>query len=136
MVTNMATKSVGIRELKEGAPKLVQRAERGERILITRHGKAAAVLAPAVDEDLTARARPNLRVWQRERRSFERLSATLAQRYDGRFVAVLDGKPIDSDPDATLLFERVAAAFPGRVFFIGRVQGPDSFVDMPGFTVG
>jgi prevent-host-death family protein len=39
-------KTAGVRELKEQAPKLVQRAKRGERIVITRHERAAAMLVP------------------------------------------------------------------------------------------
>ncbi len=43
----MATKTVGVRDLKNDAPALVRRAERGEQFVITRHGRPAARLGPA-----------------------------------------------------------------------------------------
>jgi len=131
----MATKAVGIRELKEQAPKLVQRAEKGERTLITRHGRPVAVLAPATEAESIDAKRPRVRAWQREREQFERLLPDLEQRYAGRFVALLGGKVIDSDLDATKLFQRVARASAGRVFFIGSVGVADGFVEMPGFSL-
>jgi len=131
----MTTKAVGIRELKEQAPKLVQRAEKGERTLITRHGRPVAVLAPATEAELMDAERPRARAWQRERERFEHLLPDLEQRYSGRFVALLAGKVIDSDLDAAKLFQRVARASAGRVFFIGGVGITHSFVDMPGFSL-
>lgn len=46
----MATKTVGVRDLKNDAPALVRRAERGEQLVITRHGRPAARLGPAAPE--------------------------------------------------------------------------------------
>ena len=131
----MTTKAVGIRELKEQAPKLVQRAENGERIVITRHGRPVAVLAPAAEAESIHAERPHARAWQREREQFDRLLPDLERRYRGRFVALLGGKVVDSDPDAAKLFQRVARASAGRVFFIGGVGITHSFVDMPGFSL-
>ena len=133
--TNMTTKAVGIRELKEQAPKLVQRAEKGERTVITRHGRPVAVLAPATEAESIDAERPHVRAWNREREQFERLLPELERRYRGRFVALLGGKVIDSDLDAAKLFQRVARASAGRVFFIGGVGIAHSFVDMPGFSL-
>lgn len=45
---------VGIYEAKTHFPRLVARAQRGERITITRHGKAVAELRPVVPADNTA----------------------------------------------------------------------------------
>jgi prevent-host-death family protein len=41
------TRHIPISEFKDHASELVAAAERGEKIVITRHGKAAAVLNPA-----------------------------------------------------------------------------------------
>lgn len=131
----MTTKAVGIRELKEQAPKLVQRAEKGERTVITRHGRPVAVLAPITEVESIHGESPRTRVWKRERERFERLLPELGRRYGGRFVALLGGKVIDSDVDAAKLFQRVAHASAGRVFFIGGVGTTDSFVELPGFAL-
>jgi hypothetical protein len=40
-VTTMLTTSVGIRELKRDAARLVQRAARGDRVVVTRYGRAS-----------------------------------------------------------------------------------------------
>lgn len=133
--TSMTTKAVGLRELKEQAPKLVQRAEKGERTVITRHGRPVAVLAPITEAESTHVERPRAKAWQRERDQFERLLPELGRRYGGRFVALIGGKVIDSDPDASKLFQRVARASAGRVFFIGGVDTPSSFVELPGFAL-
>lgn len=131
----MTTKTVGVRELKEQAPKLVQRAEKGERTLITRHGRPVAVLAPATEVESIHTERPRALAWRREREQFERMLPELELRYRGRFVALVSGKVVDSDLDAAKLFQRVARASAGRVFFIGGVDTAPSFVEMPGFTL-
>jgi prevent-host-death family protein len=130
----MATKRVGIRDLKNAAPSLVQRAARGERFLITRHGRAAAELVPAGERAPTA-GRTRLRAWERERDAFRRLESGLARRMADRFVAVHRGRVVDSDASPDVLFERVAPSLKGRPFFIGRVNAPETFIDMPGFEV-
>jgi prevent-host-death family protein len=125
---------VGIRELKNAAPQLVQRVERGERFVITRHGRVAAQLGPVTAERQTSAGRERLREWQRERHAFRRLAPGLARRFSGRFVAVHQGRVVDDDVDPTVLFDRVARSLRGT-FFIGRVGAPEPFVDMPGFEV-
>jgi len=130
----MATKAVGIRELKNAAPRLVQRVERGERFVITRHGRPAAELGP-VGSRITPRGRGRLRAWQREREAFHRLEAGLAQRLAGRFVAIHQGRVVDSDVDPGVLFERVGRSLQARPFFIGRINATEAFVDMPGFEI-
>lgn len=134
MATIMATKTVGIRELKDAAPNLVQRVERGERFVITRHGRAAAELVPVSGQRPPA-GRERLREWQRERDAFRRMAPRLARRLAGLFAAVHRGRVVDSDADPMVLFDRVAQALRGRTFFIGRVGDPDAFVDMPGFEI-
>jgi hypothetical protein len=42
---------------------------------------------------------------------------------------------VDSDASPDVLFERVAPSLKGRPFFIGRVNAPETFIDMPGFEV-
>jgi prevent-host-death family protein len=130
----MTTKFVGVRELKNQAPRLVQRAEGGEEIVITRHGKAAAVLGPPVLAALKATGRPRLEEWQKERKAFERSRARLLRKFRGKFVAMSGGAVVDADRNASVLFERTSRALGGRVLFIGRVGDPEPVVDMPGFT--
>ena len=131
----MTTKFVGVRELKNQAPKLVQRAERGEEFVITRHGRAAAVLGPPALGSAAAAGRPRFEAWERERRAFERSRRKLSTRFRDEFVAMSGGTVVDSDRDASALFRRVARALKGRIFFIGRPAGAEPVVDMPGFTL-
>src|SRR5213593_765927 len=131
----MATTSVGIRDLKNRAPQLVQRAARGERIVITRYGVPRAVLGPA-SEVLEPGHRVRMQAWWRERRAFERLGRTAQRRFGGRYVAVCGGRVIDSDADHQRLFERVWKRLRGATFFIGRVGAEAPTVEMPGFVLG
>lgn len=49
--------TIGAFEAKTHLSELLQRAERGEEITITRHGKPVARLVPAVDRETEATAR-------------------------------------------------------------------------------
>jgi prevent-host-death family protein len=130
----MATISVGIRDLKNRAPQLVQRAARGERIVITRYGKPHAVLGPAIDPHEPGHG-ARMQAWERERRAFERLGRTVQRRLAGRYVAVCGGRVVDSDADHQKLFERVWKRLRGATFFIGQVGGASPAVEMPGFVI-
>jgi prevent-host-death family protein len=46
-----AVTEIGAYEAKTHLPQLLERVLRGERILITRHGKPTAMLVPAAEED-------------------------------------------------------------------------------------
>jgi prevent-host-death family protein len=130
----MATVSVGIRDLKNQAPQLVQRAARGERIVITRYGKPHAVLDPvAVAHDTGHRVR--MQAWGRERRAFERIGRAAQLRFAGRYVAVCGGRIVDSNADHQRLFERVWKRRRKATVFIGRVGEPSPTVEMPGFSI-
>ena len=131
----MATKVVGVRELRNQAPKLVQRAERGEEFVITRHGKAAAVLGPPLASPARAAGRPRLEAWESERRAFERSKAKLSRRFLGKYVAMSGGEVVDWDRDASVLFERVTRVLASSPVFIGRVGDVEPLVDMPGFSL-
>jgi antitoxin (DNA-binding transcriptional repressor) of toxin-antitoxin stability system len=133
----MATTAVGVRELKLHAPTLVQRAGRGERILITRYGKPHAQLVPLDEGDPHDHPGEHARMtaWKAERRAFERLLPDLERHYRGQYVAVQRGRVVGSDADPDALFERFWRKLGGRTFFIGRVGGPPPIVDMPGFEV-
>ena len=130
----MATTSVGIRDLKNHAPRLVQRAASGERIVITRYGRPHAVLGPP-DEAPAGVHGGRMHAWQRERGAFERLSPTAQRRFAGRYVAICGGRAIDSDADHQRLFERVWKRLRGKTFFIGRVGEASPTVEMPTFVV-
>jgi antitoxin (DNA-binding transcriptional repressor) of toxin-antitoxin stability system len=133
----MATKAVGIRELKLHAPALVGRAARGERIVITRYGRPCAELRSF---ESSATAPPpaegtRLAEWQAERQAFRRILSRLEARYRGRHVAIHRGRVVGADTDADRLFERIWRRLGGRTFFIGRVGAPPAIVEMPGFEV-
>jgi len=132
----MATKAVGVRELKLHAPALVGRAARGERIVITRYGRPCAELRP-IEEPLGEQPAEGtrLRAWEGERGAFETLLPSLDVRYRGRYVAVHRRRVVGSDVDPDRLFERMWRRLRGRTFFIGRVGGPPPIVEMPGFDL-
>jgi antitoxin (DNA-binding transcriptional repressor) of toxin-antitoxin stability system len=133
----VATKIVGVRELKLNAPALVKRAAGGERILITRYGKARAQLGPVEAEPNESSARQTARMidWQAERRAFQQLLPALEKRYRNRYVALHRGKVVGSGTDPDALFERTWRKLRGKTFFIGRVGAAPPIVDMPGFEI-
>lgn len=133
-MTTMLTTSVGVRELKRDAASLVRRAARGERVLVTRYGKAAAQLVPA--EIGPGRAgSPRMRAWERERAAFGRLEPRLRRRYLGRWVGISGGRvvAVGDDPEevARRLFRRLGT----EAFFVGRVGAPPPLLDLPGFEL-
>jgi antitoxin (DNA-binding transcriptional repressor) of toxin-antitoxin stability system len=127
---------VGVRELKNSAPKLVRRAAAGERIVILRYGKPEAVLGPC-EPDVSEEPvlTPQMQAWNRQRQAFERLSSRLQARYHGKYVAVFRGRVADADADHERLFARMWKRHRGAAFFIGRVGAPVQIVDMPGFDI-
>lgn len=129
------TTSVGVRELKLHASRLVRRAAAGERIIVSRRGVAAAVLAPLDDVEGKA-VHPSLAAWNRERRAFEQLAPARAKEYEGRYVVICGGVIIDSDNDYDKLRRRTLRKLRTRPFLIGRVAALLPVVDMPGFELG
>jgi antitoxin (DNA-binding transcriptional repressor) of toxin-antitoxin stability system len=120
-----------------GCPPRCWTPERGEQFVITRHGRPAARLGPAApaSEPPASGRWSRLAQWARERRAFERLRPMLRSDTMGGFVAVHRGAVVDTDPDPTVLFERVARTLGGEPFFIGRVGAAEPVVDLPGFSI-
>lgn len=136
MMAIIMTTQVGVRDLKLHAPRLVERAARGERITITRYGRARALLVPAGEENPEGKpVSGRAAAWNAERRAFERLEPELARKHRGRYVAVAGGRVVGSDVDPEALYERVWKKLGDRVFFLGRVGAPAPVVEMPGFEV-
>lgn len=131
----MATRRVGVRELKNEATQLVRQAAAGERILVTRHGRTVAALVPATDVDRAAPETAYTSAWLAERAAFDRLLPKLLQSHRGRYVAVRGGRLVGSADDPDELFAALWPRSRGRAFYIGRVGAPEPLVDMPGFTV-
>jgi antitoxin (DNA-binding transcriptional repressor) of toxin-antitoxin stability system len=134
MSTMVDTKFVGVRELKQGAPRWIRRAADGTRIVITRYGKPAAVLsqfsAPTPTE-----GSERMRHWEKERTAFSHLSPAVVKRWRGRYVAVADGKVVGSDINHERLYERVFRKLGNRPFFIGLVGEAPPAVELPGFEI-
>jgi antitoxin (DNA-binding transcriptional repressor) of toxin-antitoxin stability system len=133
MATIMAI-TVGVRDLKDDAPRLVKRAAGGERIVVTRYGRALAVLGP-VEGAAEGQPSNSMRAWEEERRVFESIRPRLERRYRGKYVAIHGGRVVGADVDADRLFERAWKKLRGKVFFIGRVGAEPPIVDMPGVEI-
>ncbi len=123
---------VGIEEFKRDAPRLIERASRGERIVITRRGKPHAQLQPADQGPVLT---PRNRACAREQAAFEALLPRLRRKYEGCYVAVQGGVVVDSDQDEDVLFARVWASDQETPFFIGAVGIEEPVIDMPGFEI-
>ncbi len=133
-MTTMVTTSVGIRELKRDAAALVQRAAGGERVLVTRYGKAAAQLVPAESGPERA-ASPRRQAWERERRAFARLEPRLRRLRLGRWVGVRGGRVVAVGDDPEELARRLFRRLGPEAFFVGRVGAPPQLLDLPGFEL-
>jgi antitoxin (DNA-binding transcriptional repressor) of toxin-antitoxin stability system len=135
MVKIMA-KTVGVGELKRNAPRLVEAASKGERIIVSRYGRPRAQLvAIAADPNGEKPASPRMAAWMGERDAYHALPAKTRARYRGRYVAVAGGRVVDSDPDHEALYRRVSRKYPERAVFIGPADGFEPIVEMPGFEV-
>ena len=132
-MTTIMTTTVGIREFKMHAPRLIEQAARGERILITRYGKPRAQLEPVREDSTQAQVAPRTVAWQIEKETFDHMSPRLLRAHHGKHVAIHGGKIVDADADHEVLYQRVWRTLGGQVFFIGRVGGPPALIDMPGF---
>lgn len=133
-MTTMLTTSVGVRELKRDAARLVQRAAHGERVLVTRYGKPAAQLVPAEIEPGRA-ASPRMQAWERERTTFARIERRLRRRYLGRWVGIHAGRVVADGDDPEELARRLFRRLGSKAFFIGRVGAPPPVLDFPGFEL-
>lgn len=131
----MTRNPVAVGELKLLAPKLVRRAARGERIVISDHGRPQAVLGPLEDAPARRAETSRMAEWIEERRNFARMRTVLEAKHPGRYVAIQGGRVVGSDKDPERLFERLWDKLGGRTFFVGRVGGPPALVEMPGFEV-
>ena len=133
-VTTMLTTSVGIRELKRDAARLVQRAARGDRVVVTRYGKPAAQLTSVMVDPGRATS-PRMQAWERERAAFARLEAQLRRRCLGRWVGIHAGRIVGSGDDPEDLARRLLRRLKGRAFFVGRVGAPAQLLNLPGFEL-
>lgn len=132
LTTFMTTTTVGIRELKRDAARLVRLAARGTCFIVTRYGKPTAALGPIASTDEPADART--KAWQRERGAFERIEPSLRHRHLGKWVAIHGGRVVGSSHDAEELSRRMFRRFGAAAFFVGRVGG-SPVIDLPGFEI-
>lgn len=130
----MVVTTVGVRELKRDAARLVQRAARGERVLVTRYGKPAAQLLP-VEVGAGQAGSARMQAWERERTAFTRLERQLRRRYLGRWVAIHGGRVVADGGDPEALARRLFRRLGSEAFFVGRVGAPPPTLDFPGFEL-
>jgi prevent-host-death family protein len=133
-VDHTVTTTVGIRELKRDAARLVKRAAKGQSILVTRYGKPEAKLVPA-DRPIARAPSPRGERWNEERLAFERIEPSLRARYRGNYVAVSGGRIVGSGKSAEGVARVAWKALRGEVFFVGRVGEAQDTVELPGFEV-
>src|SRR5688572_29166047 len=134
MLDNMESNNstVSSKELRTRGAELVERAARGERIVVTRYGSPRAVLGP-IDAGVPARTATSRSQFDREQRAFDRmLEEGKLDQHRGRYVAIHRGRVIDVDVDASELVRRVGVRLGRRVFFVGFVGADEPFVDLPG----
>lgn len=58
----------------------------------------------------------------REIMAFQRLHASLLERYPNQYVAIYQGKLVDHDADKLALFERIDEAYPNEFVLMRPVQ--------------
>lgn len=58
----------------------------------------------------------------RESAAFRRLHPALIKEFAGRYVAILDGKVVDHDPDPVALLQRVRNNYPNRTVLRRKVD--------------
>ena len=128
------TTTVGIRELKRDAARLVRQAARGHNIVVTRYGKPEALLVPAARPAISESS-PQAVEWSKQRLAFEQLEPSLLVRHKGRYVAVSGGRVVGSSRNVDALIRTAWKKLRGRAFFIGRVGEAPDLVELPGFEV-
>jgi prevent-host-death family protein len=134
VTTIMTTiRTVGIRELKRDAPRLVEAAREGAQIVVTRYGRPQAVLTSVADSRAERGGRHA--EWEQEHQAYERALPRLSRRYPGQWVAIHHGKVVGHHRDYETLYRRVSARLPRSAFFVGRPDQAPALVDMPGFEV-
>lgn len=126
------TTTAGVRELKRNARQLVERAAKGERIVITRYGKPQAELGPPGAAQ--GAHPPQHAQWEKERAAFHRLERASGRKLRGQWVAILHGRVIASGKDHERLYQQVRRRH-SEPFFIGRVGAMPPIIDMPGFEI-
>ena len=89
--------------------------------------KAELLAAPQVDG-----APPAANKWEREYRAFMRLRESLLKAHKNQYVAVHEGKVVDSGDDEITLGLRVYAKFGYVAIYVGRVSDdPQPVVRIP-----
>jgi hypothetical protein len=89
--------------------------------------KANVLPAPSVDRPATSKSK-----WAREQRAFFRLRSALLRTQRDRYVAIHEGKAVDSGEDEIALGLRVYAKFGYVPIYVGRVsEKPDPAARIP-----
>jgi hypothetical protein len=76
---------------------------------------------------------PSDQIFEREKNSFAKLKETLLRdpNYLNRYVAIVDGKVVDSDYDDSILTERLYKKFGYIPLFIGKITPKRRVVELP-----
>ncbi len=97
---------------------LEELAQTKESAVITREGKALAVVVPyELYEHLVKSPVATDEVFERNRSAYLAMKPDLLKTHRGEFVAFHDGKLVDSDVDESSLVERVYVKYKGGLYF-------------------
>jgi antitoxin (DNA-binding transcriptional repressor) of toxin-antitoxin stability system len=128
-----------IRETRVAYPFSVDASQLTENpIVFEREGKPVAAVVPY--EQFTAwREHEQAKTWQaeqasileRERAVFERLKPELLKTHADKWVAILDGKFVDSDDEEDTLVKRVYSKYGYRTIFVEQVTEVPHIYDFP-----
>jgi hypothetical protein len=70
---------------------------------------------------LPSKSEEYLKAFNREKENFKKVKEKLSKTHAGEYVALLEGKVIDSDIDIRKLTERIQRHFGGKPVYIGPV---------------
>ena len=97
--------------------------KRVEKLAASRAQSVPDLLADAVAlaENETGQSEQQKRM-AREERAYRALHAELLESNQGAFVAIFQGKLVDSDRDELALLQRIDAKYPDEIVLIKRVE--------------
>lgn len=126
------TKTITAKEAQASYASVIEQVKvTGEPLIIEQDGKPFAVVMRYAEYQELATLRENEkkkswleeqhRILAQEQAAFERMKPELLKTHKGKFVAIHDGKLVDSDADEETLVERVYSKFGYHTILITEV---------------